>query len=56
MDSGTGKETAEFYLAKIQTAEFYFDRLLPRANAHRAGALASTKSLMQMDAENFSAI
>ncbi|MEN9437879.1 MAG: hypothetical protein RIR09_2534 [Pseudomonadota bacterium] len=56
LDSGTGKETAEFYLAKIQTAEFYFDRLLPRANAHRAGALASTKSLMQMDADNFSAI
>ena len=53
LDSGTGKESAEFYRAKIQTAEFYFDRLLPRANAHRAGALASTKSLMQMDKEDF---
>jgi alkylation response protein AidB-like acyl-CoA dehydrogenase len=53
LDSGTGKESAEFYKAKIQTAEFYFDRLLPRANAHRAGALASTKSLMQMDKDHF---
>jgi hypothetical protein len=33
LDSGTGKESAEFYKAKIQTAEFYFERLLPRANA-----------------------
>jgi alkylation response protein AidB-like acyl-CoA dehydrogenase len=53
LDSGTGKESAEFYKAKIQTAEFYFDRLLPRANAHRAGALASTKSLMQMNKDHF---
>jgi alkylation response protein AidB-like acyl-CoA dehydrogenase len=53
--SGKGKESAEFYTAKIQTAEFYFARLLPRANAHHAGALASTESVMQRDAANFSA-
>jgi hypothetical protein len=51
--SGKGAESAEFYKAKIQTAEFYFERLLPRANAHREAALASTKSVMQMDKEHF---
>ena len=53
LDSGAGKESEEFYRAKIQTAEFYFDRLMPRANAHRSGALASTKSVMQLDKEHF---
>jgi hypothetical protein len=49
-----GDETPEFYKAKIQTAEFYFERLLPRAKGHVAGIIASPKSLMQMDQENFS--
>ena len=53
LDSGVGKESAEFYRAKIQTAEFYFERLMPRANAHRTGALAPTKSVMQLDNEHF---
>ncbi len=51
--SGEGKESLEFYQAKIQTAEFYFDRLLPRANSHRSGALSSARSVMQMDQEHF---
>ncbi|MEF8751818.1 MAG: acyl-CoA dehydrogenase C-terminal domain-containing protein [Candidatus Accumulibacter necessarius] len=51
--SGQGAESADFYRAKIQTAEFYFDRLLPRAEAHRRSALAPTRSLMQMDNGNF---
>lgn len=51
--SGKGKESAEFYQAKIQTAEFYFERLLPRADAHRKGALAPTQAVMQMKAEHF---
>jgi hypothetical protein len=33
--NGKGNESADFYRAKIQTATFYFDRLLPRADAHR---------------------
>ncbi|MGQ0710662.1 MAG: acyl-CoA dehydrogenase C-terminal domain-containing protein [Rhodoferax sp.] len=53
LESGAGKESEEFYRAKIQTAEFYFDRLMPRANSHRTGALASTKSVMQLDKEHF---
>ena len=48
-----GAESAEFYRAKIQTAEFYFDRLLPRADAHRKSALAPTRSLMQMGNGDF---
>jgi alkylation response protein AidB-like acyl-CoA dehydrogenase len=51
--NGKGAESAEFYRAKIQTAEFYFDRLLPRADAHRQSALAPTRSLMQMGNGDF---
>ncbi|SDT92087.1 Acyl-CoA dehydrogenase [Pseudomonas pohangensis] len=47
--AGGGEAPAEFYQAKIDTAEFYFARLLPRANSHYAAALASTASLMQTD-------
>jgi alkylation response protein AidB-like acyl-CoA dehydrogenase len=49
-----GADTPEFYKAKLQSAEFYFDRLLPRAKSHIAGIIASPKSLMQMDSEAFS--
>ncbi len=48
-----GKESAEFYKAKLQTAEFYFERLLPRANAHAKAMLAPTSVLMQMEADHF---
>ena len=51
--SGAGKESEDFYRSKIQTAEFYFERLMPRANAHRTGALAPTKSVMQLNNEHF---
>ena len=53
LESGAGEESNDFYTSKIQTAEFYFDRLLPRASAHRKSAVSSTKSLMQMDNEHF---
>lgn len=48
-----GEGDADFYRAKIQTAEFYFTRLLPRADAHASMMLQSPKTLMQMDAEHF---
>ncbi|MEP7703794.1 acyl-CoA dehydrogenase C-terminal domain-containing protein [Paraglaciecola sp. 25GB23A] len=51
--SGKGEESNDFYKSKIQTAEFYFARLMPRASAHKQSALASTKSLMQMNNEHF---
>jgi alkylation response protein AidB-like acyl-CoA dehydrogenase len=51
--SGKGKESNDFYTAKIQTAEFYFARLLPRADGHYSAALAPTSSVMQMPQELF---
>jgi hypothetical protein len=53
LDSGQGAESPEFYRAKIQTAEFYFARLLPRTHGHRKAALAPTQSVMQMDKDHF---
>jgi alkylation response protein AidB-like acyl-CoA dehydrogenase len=50
---GSGKEDDAFYQTKIQTAQFYFDRLLPRADSHRSGALAATSSVMQIDQQHF---
>ena len=41
------------YTAKIQTAEFYFARLLPRADSHYSAALAPTSAVMQMPQELF---
>jgi hypothetical protein len=51
--NGKGAESTAFYTAKIQTAEFYFERLLPRAQAHARAALASTRTLMQMPRDHF---
>ncbi|MGU7807676.1 acyl-CoA dehydrogenase C-terminal domain-containing protein, partial [Escherichia coli] len=34
LEAGNGQETPEFYKAKIKVADFYFDRLLPRAQGH----------------------
>ena len=48
-----GQESADFYKAKLATAEFYFERLLPRAQAHAASMLKPTKTLMQLDPANF---
>jgi alkylation response protein AidB-like acyl-CoA dehydrogenase len=53
LGSGTGKESKDFYTAKIQTAEFYFARLLPRADGHYSAALAPTSAVMQMPQELF---
>jgi alkylation response protein AidB-like acyl-CoA dehydrogenase len=51
---GDGAETAEFYRTKIETAEFYFQRILPRAKAHADAMTAPTASVMQTPIENFS--
>jgi len=52
LDKG-GNEVPEFYKAKIQVAEFYYDRLLPRAKAHAESALAPTRTVLQLDSEAF---
>ena len=48
-----GAEEPAFYEAKIQTAEFYFDRILPRTKSHAEGMLKPTSSIMKMKAEHF---
>src|SRR5690606_35183951 len=49
-----GQGDTDFYKAKIQTAQCYYDRLLPRAKAHGKMMLKDPKSLMQMKDEHFS--
>ena len=51
-----GAETPEFYKAKIQTAEFYFDRLLPRADGHFSAMMATSQSIMQINKEHFTMV
>lgn len=48
-----GNDEPAFYQAKIETAEFYFERLLPRTKTHADLMLKPTRSLMQMDPERF---
>lgn len=42
-----------FYQAKIQTAEFYFERLLPRTKTLASTMCKPPKSLMQMPETSF---
>jgi len=48
-----GKDSKEFYQAKLHTAEFYFDRLLPRADGHKKTMMAPTASVMQLNNDHF---
>jgi len=52
LDKG-GNEVPEFYKAKLQVAEFYYERLLPRAKAHAESALAPTRTVLSLDSEAF---
>jgi hypothetical protein len=49
--SGT-TETA-FYTAKLQTARFYFQRILPRTRTHVVTMLSGANNLMDMKEEDF---
>jgi len=49
--AGTTEE--DFYKAKIQTAKFYFARVLPRTKGHAAAMLAGADSMMDLDEEHF---
>jgi alkylation response protein AidB-like acyl-CoA dehydrogenase len=44
-----GDVDREFYEAKLYTARFYFDRLLPRTLAHKESMLSGSDNLMEMD-------
>jgi hypothetical protein len=48
----SGDDSEDFYRAKLATAEFYYERLLPRAQAHATGMLSPTRSLMQLAPEH----
>jgi alkylation response protein AidB-like acyl-CoA dehydrogenase len=49
--AGTGD--AAFHKAKISTARFYFQRILPRAEAHLDAMGAGARSLMEIPPEQF---
>ena len=42
-----------FYQAKIKTARFYFQRILPRASGHAACVANGADSMMELDSEDF---
>jgi len=48
-----GAETKEFYQAKLATARFVFDHLLPRAKGHASSMTKPSKSLTKLPAEHF---
>ena len=49
----TDPADAAFYQAKLATARFYYQRILPRAQAHAAAALAGADTVMQLDEDAF---
>jgi alkylation response protein AidB-like acyl-CoA dehydrogenase len=52
--SGDGKESAEFYKAKIKVADFYFERLLPRTQGHAEAMVNPSKTMTSLAPEHFS--
>ncbi|MCK8682903.1 acyl-CoA dehydrogenase C-terminal domain-containing protein [Pseudomonas umsongensis] len=48
-----GSGDAAFYQAKLQSADFYLGRVLPRAGAHREALLAGAGCLMAMPERSF---
>ncbi|HYQ39741.1 MAG TPA: acyl-CoA dehydrogenase C-terminal domain-containing protein, partial [Pseudomonas sp.] len=48
-----GTDEAAFYRAKLHTARFYYQRILPRTRTHVACMQAGAASLMALDAEDF---
>ncbi|MCV2402627.1 acyl-CoA dehydrogenase C-terminal domain-containing protein [Marinomonas sp. C2222] len=51
LEKGAAEEN--FYTAKLQTAHFYFQRILPRTRAHIAAMLSGADNLLAMDANDF---
>ncbi len=49
--AGTTEEG--FYTSKVQTARFYFERILPRTRTHAETMLSGASNLMEMSVENF---
>ena len=49
-----GEGNAAFYQAKIETARFYFARILPRTLSHAAMVKAGNSTLAAIDEAHFS--
>ena len=50
----SGTESIEFYKAKMKVADFYFERLLPRAQGHAEAMVNPSKSMTGLAVEHFS--
>lgn len=48
-----GEGDADFYQAKLNTATFYFERILPRTRSLLVTMQSGAENLMTMDAEHF---
>jgi alkylation response protein AidB-like acyl-CoA dehydrogenase len=53
MDSVAQASEGDFYSTKQATANFFFERLLPEADAYFAKVMAGSESLMALSAEQF---
>lgn len=51
--ANASSQSAAFKQAKLETARYYFARMLPRTLAHKAAIEAGAEPLMAMDAERF---
>ncbi len=51
---GNGTEVPEFYKAKIKTADFYFERMLPRTQGHAEAMVNPSKTMTSLASEHFS--
>eukprot|EP00049_Salpingoeca_infusionum_P009676 m.164608 g.164608 ORF g.164608 m.164608 type:complete len:635 (-) comp14403_c0_seq1:133-2037(-) len=49
-EGGLTDAQRDFYKGKLQTGQFFFDHMLPRADGHKLSAIASAKSIMDTDA------
>ncbi len=50
---GNGASEPEFYKTKVATADFYYQRIMPRVLAHEAAIKNGVDTMMAIDAENF---
>jgi len=50
--SAPEKDDAAFYVAKLDTARFYYQRILPRTRAHAAMIKAGAESMMAISSED----
>lgn len=48
-----GTSNKAFYLSKVRTAEFYFERIFPQAQVHAKLMMKSPSSLMKMTEQHF---